>query len=203
MKLLVDTDAFCKLGITGLLPDAVRILGADLPECGRLPALPHMLRRGSLPRRYGAETCAALIPLAEAMPVLQQPGTAWLDTLASIEAVDPGEAQLFAAAAEFGLVVVSGDKRALRAMKNVEGLSGALAGRVSVLEAILLALCERLGPEDLRRRVAPLAPFDKTVEVCFSPGSSDPREGLRSYYRSLVVEVKPLVLWDPQMGDGT
>jgi hypothetical protein len=203
MKLLVDTDAFCKLGITGLLQDAVRILGADLRECGRLPALPYMLSRGSLRKHFGAEACDGLISLADAMPVVPEPSIAWLDKFTAIEAIDPGEAQIFAAAAEFGLMVVSGDKRALRAMTSIEGLPDALAGRIVVLEAILLALCERLGSEDLRRRVAPLIALNKTVEVCFSPGSSDPREGLRSYYRSLAADVEPLVLWNPQMGDGT
>ena len=30
MKLLIDTDAFCKLGITGLLADAVGVFGLTL-----------------------------------------------------------------------------------------------------------------------------------------------------------------------------
>lgn len=203
MKLLVDTDVFCKLGIAGLLPEAVGILGADLPACGRLRALPHMLRRGSLRNHYGAVACDALMPLAEAMPPVQRPGAIWLDALASISAVDPGEVQLFAAAADFGLVVVSGDKRALRAMKNVSGLSEALAGHVVVLEAILLALCERLGPEELRRRVIPVAASDTMLTACFSPGNLDLRGGLQSYYRDIVADVAPLVLWNPQSGDKT
>lgn len=82
-------------------------------------------------------------------------------------------------------------------------MAEALAGRISVLEAVLLALCERLGPEEVRRRIAPIAALDKMVEVCFSTGTSDPREGLRSYYRSLAADVEPVVLWDPEMGDGT
>lgn len=197
MKLLVDTDVFCKLGIAGLLTEAVGIFEADLRECGRLRALPHMLRRGSLRNHYGAAACDALIPLAEAMPPVRQPGTVWLDALAPIDAVDPGEVQLFAAAAEFGLVVVSGDKRALRAMKNVSGLSEALQGHVVVLEAILLALCERLGLEELRRRTLPLAASDTMVITCFSSGNPDPRGGLQSYYRDIVADVAPLTLWNP------
>ncbi len=201
MKLLVDTDAFCKLGIAGLLPDAVRMLSAELEECGRLPALPHMLRRGSLPRRYGKKACEDLISVAESMPVVPEPSIEWLDKITPIDVIDPGEARILAAAAEFTLVVVSGDKRALRAVKEAEGLAAALAGRVSVLEAILLGLCERLGHQHVRGRVAPLIGFDKTVDICFSPGLANPREALMSYYRTIAADVAPLVLWEPPQKD--
>ncbi len=197
MNLLVDTDAFCKLGVAGLIEDAAGVFGVRLPDCGRLPALPHMLRRGNLAKRYGRDTCDALIPHAEAMPAVPRPGAAALDPLAASDAIDPGEAQLFAAAAEFGLLVISGDKRAMRALKHVREIYAPLARRIVTLEAILLKLCERLGPEDVRRRVGPLAMHDRAVGACFSPGNPDPRDGLRSYNGSLVAEVQPLLLWDP------
>jgi len=50
MRLLVDSDAFCKLAASDLLSDAAMLFDAELPDCGRLPALPYMLRRGGLPR---------------------------------------------------------------------------------------------------------------------------------------------------------
>jgi hypothetical protein len=198
MKLLVDTDAFCKLGVAGLLQEAAFLFGADLKDCGRLPALPFMLRRGSLRRRFGAEACDELIPMADAMPVMPEPSIGWLDQFTGIEAIDPGEAQLLAAAADFDLPLLSGDKRALRAVKDVQGATDALAGRILVLEAVLLALCERLGHDEVRRRVAPLATLDKMIDICFSAGTSDPGDGLRSYYGSLAADVIPLVLWNPQ-----
>lgn len=199
MKLLVDTDAFCKLGVIEFLTDAANIFNASLQECGRLAALPYMLRKGALRNRYGAAACDALISTAHKMPTIQQPGVAWLDKLTAVPAIDPGEAQIFAAAAESGLIVVSGDKRALRALRNVEGFADVLAGRIVVFEAVLLALCDRFGPEKVRQQIAPLVALDKVVEVCFSSNStSDPCEGLESYYRAIVAEVDPLVLWKPQ-----
>lgn len=200
MKLLVDTDAFCKLGVAGFLQDAVSIFRAELQECGRLPALPYMLRKGRLRERYGREACDTLIPLAEAMSVIRQPSNTWLDKLTHINAIDPGDAQIFAAAAESGLIVVSGDKRALRALKDVDDFADALSGRIVVLEAVLLALCDQLGDEEVRRHLAPLAALDTVVKVCFSDGNQDPREALFSYYRALVADVGPLVLWDPRAG---
>ena len=198
MRLVVDTDAFCKLGVCGLFRDTLNLLEADLLECGRLPALPFMLRRGALRRVYGPDLCGALGLIADTMPIAIQASEVWLDKLTPVQAIDPGEAQLFAAAAETGLIVVSGDKRALRALKDVDGFPEALSNQIVVLEAVLLALCDRLGPEDVRQRVQPLTATDKVIQVCFSACNQDPKAALLSYYGSLVAELTPLVLWDPR-----
>ena len=107
MNLLVDTDAFCKLGVAALLEDAAGVFGARLTECGRLAALPYMLRKGNLVRRYGRDTCNALLSHAEAMPIHPTPGATALEPLTQKETIDPGEAQLFAAAAEFGFMIIT------------------------------------------------------------------------------------------------
>ncbi len=200
MKLLVDTDVFCKLQAAGLLSDAAGLLAAGLGDCGRLAALPHMLRRGRLRKQLGGDVCDALIPVAESIPVMPKPSDTWLDLLIPVEGIDVGEAQLFAAAAEANLLVVSGDKRALRALKDVEGFPSALSGRIVVLEAILLALCDQLGADAVRERLAPVAAADKMIQGCFSIGNAAPREALISYYESLAAELAPLVLWDPRTG---
>src|SRR5262245_26121372 len=98
MKLLIDTDAFWKLGVAGLLEDAVHAMGVEIQECGRLPALPHMLRKGRLRKLLGPTTSDNLIPLANAVPILIHPSITWLDKLSPIESIDPGEAQILAAA---------------------------------------------------------------------------------------------------------
>jgi len=198
MKLLVDTDAFCKLGIAGLLEDTARLFGAKLQEYGRLPALPYMLRRGRLRKLYGGPACDALIPIANAILLVPQPSVIWLEKLTAIEAIDPGEAQIFAVAAEQGQPFLSGDKRALNALKGVDDFIPALDGRVVVMEAVLLALCDRLGQEEMRQRVAPLAAVDRMLEVCFSKGNPDPSTALMSYYRALEIELAPLKLWNPR-----
>lgn len=200
MKLLLDSDAFCKLATARLLDDAVRLLGADLSECGRLPALPYMLRKGRLRRAFGAEICDGLISIANAVPIVPQPSEEWLDKLVGVDAIDPGEAQIFAAAAEHGIFVVSGDKRALRMLKGVEGFPPVLAGRIILVEAILIALCEDLGSEEVRRCVQPLIGLDQVVQICFSNPGTDPIEGLRSYFNNLADELVPLILWKPQSG---
>jgi hypothetical protein len=200
MRLLVDSDVFCKLGIGNLLSDALEALDASVSDCGRLPALPHMLRKGKLTRVYGAEACASLVPLAEQMQTIPAADTTWLDPLSSVEAIDPGEAQLFAIAARNNVSLITGDKRALRALKGINGYAETLAGRIVVLEAILIALCNRLGHSEVRRRLGSLTTTDKTLMICFSEGNLDPRSALAAYYRSLVAEVNPLLLWEPPTG---
>jgi hypothetical protein len=198
MSLLIDTDAFCTLGVAGLLLDALAVLQVPVTDCVRLDPLPHMLRRGGLPQKYGRATCEALIPLAEQMPPLGVVDATWLDRFTRIESIDPGEAQLLAAVAEKGWMVLSNDKRALRAVKDVDGMPAALDGRICVLEAVLLALCERHGPEEIRARVTRIMAHDTMVRICFSSGGGDPRDGLRSYYTGLSAEVRPLNLWNPE-----
>ena len=159
-----------------------------------------MLKRGSLTTTYGSQKCEDLLPVAQSMPVVVQLDDVWLDKLTQIQSIDIGEAQLFAAGAESGLIVITGDKRALRALKDIPDFPESLAGRIIVLEAILIALCDKFGSDEVRRCVQDLTALDKMVQICFSSGVSDPVEGLMSYYADLKVELNPLVLWDPRPG---
>lgn len=198
MKLLIDTDAFCKLGIAGLLADAAELFGATLSDCGRLAAVPYMLRKGRLFRRYGPKTCSALLAQAQGMQVCPEPISASLEPFAWDANIDPGEVQLFAAATQLDIITISGDKRAIRSLKHATAIHHALGSHIAALDGVLLALCEQLGPDSLRRHVAPLSPYDRTVAICFSPGSSDPRDCLRSYHEDLIADVHPFSLWNPE-----
>jgi hypothetical protein len=200
MKLLIDNDAFCKLGSGGLLLESLALLGVDLGSCGRLPSLPHMLRRGALPRRYGQPACDRLIGMAEAIPLLPAIEVSWLDLLTGVPDIDVGEVQLFAAAAQHKLLVMTGDKRALRALKNIPAYVPALANRIIVLEPMLHALCLHLGDEVVRKHLGPAIGTDKTLMICFSSTNQSPRTGLTSYFKSLATDVHPLLLWDSKTG---
>ena len=195
MRLLVDSDAFCKLAASHLLSDAVALFHAELRECGRLPALPYMLRRGGMPRTYGAAACKRWIPLAESMPPVEHASTSWLEQLTPIPAIDPGEAILFAVAADLKLPVVSGDMRSLCALKGLDRFTEALEGRIVLLEAVLLALCGHLGAAAVRARVECIQQADPVMRICFSPEVQEPELGLRSYLRDRRSELAPLVIW--------
>ena len=96
-QLLVDTDAYCKLSVAGLFTDATTLLGVPVQACGRLAALPYMLRRGGLRRMLGDDTSDTLAIFAERIPLAVRPHDSWLDPLTSVASIDPGEAQLLAA----------------------------------------------------------------------------------------------------------
>lgn len=198
MPSLIDSDLFAKLGIAGLLTPLLEILGIEPSECRRLPALPHMLRRGGLRRLYGDAACDGLIATAEAIPIAPAASTVWLARLAGVPQIDPGEAQLLACAAEHGLLLVTGDKRALIALASIEGFAEPLSGRVVSLEAAALALCQRLGDEYVRAAVAPLLAKDRSLRIWFSASNAKPREAIASYFESLKREVAPLALWEPR-----
>jgi hypothetical protein len=159
-----------------------------------------MLRRGGLVKRYGVEICGALASIARDIPVLPTPSETWLGELAGLNNIDVGEAQLFAMAAEDASVVLTGDKKALRTLCGLGRFCAALEGRIVVFEAILLALCERLGAERVRECVKPVTVFDPVIAACFSETNKDPMAALWSYFRSFAVEVQPLVLWSPGNG---
>jgi hypothetical protein len=202
MRLLVDSDIFCKLGASDLLVETLAIFDATISECGRLAALPYMLRRGKLHKQYGEVCCEKLRAVVDEMPIVPEASPAWLDKLAKIPNIDPGEAQLLASAAEHSLILLTGDKRALGAVRAVPDLVALLAGRVVSLESSLLALCMRKGDATIHEALAPLQKLDKTIQMCFASRASDPRVGLRSYFEHLQREVDPLRLWAPPTENG-
>lgn len=200
MRLLSDTDAFCKLSAIGLFKDAAKLLGGKPEEVERLPALPHMLRRGrGLRKQLGDALADSLAPLADAQPQVASAPPDVAALLTNKNNIDVGEVQLLALTASDTLLLVSGDKRALVAVSAVSEVVPMLVGKIVCLEAILLALCETLGVDQVRAAVAPHRHIDKVFQVCFSDGGT-PVECLRSYMRDLQESVKPLVLWSPDGG---
>ena len=193
-RLLVDTDAYCKLGVAGLLTDAMAALGVQPQECGRLPALPYMLMRGRLRREFGDYACDALARMADGIPVAIPPSDVWLAPLTTAFSIDPGEGQLLAASAEHGLLLLTGDKRGLEGVKDIPGYAEALDRRVVALEAVLIELCVTRGVDEIRERIRPLTEVDAVAKVCFSESNPTPLAGLLSYYLNLVNDLHPLNL---------
>ena len=197
VQLLFDSDAFCKLGLAGLLEPCARLFGVTLQECGRLPGLPHMLRRGRLVRKYGVKTCTQLLSLCECMPIVPRVDGPTLTTLAAQPGIDPGEALLFAQIAEHGGRVVSGDKRCLASLSGIPDLHRRLDRRIAIIEGVLLELCARRDPEEMRDSVRLVRPYDTTIDICVLPNGFLSVEGLQSYYCDAASTASPLRLWTP------
>ena len=197
MKVLVDTDAFCKLASCGLLAPALQALGCSMADARRLGALPFMVRRGSLARQLGADLAAKILKEVEQVPVAPEAPAAWLQLILDAEAdIDPGEAQLLAVAADTpGCLLITGDKRALRCVHLVPGLAGALSGRVVTLEALMSHLCSRTTLMQVKHQIQPVLFLDASLKACFS--STDSLEGLANYQEDLAREVTGGLLWEP------
>lgn len=197
MAVLFDTDAFCKLGATGLLEAVAERLGSRLAECARLPALPHQLQRGGIRKRYGDVICEGLKPIASSLAAIPDPSVTTLELFRTIPNVDPGEARLLALCIERGDILVTGDKRALSAVAAAAPeLAGRLAGKVVLLEAILLALCSINGEAHVRTSCAAAVGFDAMFAVCFSSGNLNVTESLRAYLDDSRRTCSPIDLWD-------
>lgn len=194
-QLLLDTDAFCKLAIANLLDDVLTLLGVNRARCAVLPALPYMLGRGRLRKKYGDVESDQLRKLANEFAVAPGASTGWLDVLSIQPSIDPGEAQLFALAAEREIRVMTGDKRALEALAKINSIHPLLSGNVLTLEAVLTGLAEELPDTQLRHKGSILGQYDQMAKAVFSSTGSDLKEALDSYFRDVEFKAQPLRLW--------
>ena len=197
--LLIDSDAFCKLGASGLLYDSLEVLRIPVLQCRILPALPYMLRKGGLRNSLGEQLADYVFQQVETFLHADEPNTEWLESLIHLPEIDPGEAQLMALAAERGHLLVTGDKRALRSLRHLPEYVLALEGNVIPLEALVAQMCMTIGEEQIRSSIQPTTLIDKTIAICFSPSNPHPLEGLKSYLSDLQASVAPLRLWEPSL----
>jgi hypothetical protein len=119
--------------------------------------------------------------------------------------LDCGESQLCALLISRGFnVIFTGDKRAICAMEklnNSEALSGALVGKISCLEQIVLKILEAESIENVRTNVCECKGTDKALESCFSCTATSTtldniREGLKSYINHITAAA-PSVMKTP------
>jgi hypothetical protein len=197
-QLLIDTDAFCKLAAADLLDEVLALLGVNRSQCAVLPALPYMLERGRLRKKYGDFESDRLRKLADEFPVAPNSSSKWLDVLSAESSIDPGEAQLFALAAEHGIRILTGDKRALETLARVSDIHLHLSGNVVTMEAVLTGLNDQLPEAQLRRKGCALGQHDQMAKSVFGSSASDLGEALGSYTRDVESRAQPLRLWRHQ-----
>ena len=118
-----------------------------------------------------------------------------MDVLSAESSIDPGEVQLFALAAEQGIPILTGDKRALDALAKVAGIHPLLSGKVVTLEAVLTGLVNQMPDEKLREKGKVLGQYDSMARAVFASAGSVLGEALESYMRDVESRAKPLNLW--------
>jgi hypothetical protein len=197
LRLVIDSDAFCKLAVANLLDATLSLLGVTPKQCARLPALSHMLRKGRIRNRYGHTVADGLIEKASHFPTMPEASAEWLDKLSGTVAIDPGEAQMYALAAEHGVLALTGDKRALKAVSSIPEVYTKLDGNVVTIEAVLLGLSLQMVEADLRARGKILGTYDQMAKAVFASSNSTLHEALGSYLGSLEADSQPMTLWRP------
>ena len=159
-RLLIDSDAFVFLAGTGLLSEAIRVLGFTREQVLRLQALPHMLRRPGKFDKYSQEArhlaskeCAVVAALGTS------PSHRTLESLKNVIDIDLGDAVIIGLVAENpGWVALSGDRRcivSLATRPEVWDIAQTVAGRIAYLEEVIRALLLERGPAALMSSVAP------------------------------------------------
>lgn len=199
MIVAIDNDFFCKteaLGVAGMIRAS---LGVEISDCLVLPSLRFQLAKPTSKLHRNFSTVASqLLEAATLHPELPFPTTEWCDRLASVHDIDAGEVQLLSYVASTEATILSThDKRAIGAIPNVPGLATAVRGRVMVLEAALLMLCEREGVEAVCTQVCPRLGNcpDMAMRACFGGSRGGVMEGLRSYVNAVASGTDPSVLW--------
>lgn len=203
--LYLDSDLFVLLAGANLLGDLIEGVGFDVKTTRRLRPLPRMLERGALSRRLPRSLRQRALAWCSVIPGIEAaPSPRTVDRLLRLEDLDPGEAILFALAAEAeGSLIGTGDQRACRALGRAQGLGDVrdrLMGKVICLEASLEALLKRMDFREFAEALTTVREHNQTLRVLSSQGAATPQEdfetALTSYLDDLASEAGEL-LWRP------
>ena len=207
-RLLLDNDIFLLLSGAGLLDETIGALGFTLAEARRLDALAHMLRkRARALSKYSEEILTRAADDCTRVAVIdEEPDGKMMELFTAHGAqVHGGEAVLLSLAASHETYLLgTNDKTALRAVASEPGLSALrerVAGRIVCLEIVMQRLIERLGTEELARRIAPVLRFEPRLFAIFSPVQSGRPEdcpiAVESFLAGLRRELGEDFLWHP------
>lgn len=184
MALCLDTDVLVLLVALDLLDEASRCLGTTPEESFRLEAATSQVRRArwvtrsfpKLDRERAAETVGRLRPLGAPRP------GGLLDTLASIQKIDAGEALMLAAAHERSeLILLSGDFRMLEAFGRtselpIVKLREALRRRIVLLPDLFAEIARKTGLEAMDRRWRASDVSNRSLKILFGSQLSSMEE---------------------------
>ncbi len=204
MKLLVDVDAVAKLANWQVLLESPSVLGCSVSDCATVTSL-RFRAMSSTKKADGklfqnTEAATLALQAIEKMGALAEIDDSALVEFENINGIDPGEALLFSEVISHPHVyVLTGDKRALRSLSALpESTRVQLAGRVILIEQVLLRLLDVHGLAWLRERVCPAKQLDKAVNAIMGSrcdaGEQSVRDGMASYIREIAVLYDPSLL---------
>ena len=183
MTLFLDNDVLEKLASWDLLNDSIAACGESVSSVLVLPAQKFRLglagtekNRARRRKKYSNSAIERLEAFLNATQECAAELTPEADSLAMVDGLDPGEANLFAQASAIeGAIVATGDKRSIEALARAQGceaITSRMAGRVMCLEQILLRAIDHLGFAEVRARVvrSGALTMDTAVRAAFGSG---------------------------------
>jgi hypothetical protein len=205
LRALIDLDFLAKLANWDLLDLVQSVCGVNWAECATVEsALPRARRASAKPDGRLFHSTSAASRAVAACEAMQRLPAVLAEDLALFQdqpAIDSGEAVLLAVALRRPeSLVLTGDKRCLRAVAAMADLPSRLPSRVVVLETCLLKAIEQGAFERVRAGVALCPQADKAIATCFGSRFDQPpsnaMEGLASYRGELHRLWQPTLLWD-------
>lgn len=191
--ILFDNDALSLLAAAGLVQETLDLFGIPLSQVSRLESLTHMLLRRRIGRSWTDEARATAVREAHQVQVCRLvPDEQLTQRLVLVDEIDEGEAFLVALLTENPhLLLVTGDKRSLRALSDaseLEDVRAKVAGRIVCLEAILQALVRARGAMTIGQAFQPVSSHVTLRVVFTSVNMSNQSQcllAIDSYYREL------------------
>jgi hypothetical protein len=191
-RLIVDVDALVKLAHWGLLGELEGATGIPPERQATVESIQFRAARRD-PKLFRDATVADYLAVA-----LSRFGAAWrpdaevVARLQGIAGLDAGEITLIAMlCSDPGAVLVTGDKRALRALAapGLEDIVERVVGRIACLEQVVLSALDRLGVGTLATSIEPHRDLDIAIR-CAVPlppyaVELEVRKGLLSYIEDL------------------
>lgn len=202
MICLADNDIVHKLAACDLLDDALAALSLARTDVYVLPTAKYKFRitpRSSAQgeRRYGAEVFARIRDFLASVRVLNVPGLPEeLQLLAGVDGIDPGEAALCAATAQFSqYLLATGAKNSLRALalnSVCRPIAQRLCGHVICFEQIVKRIIQHCGLSYVQDKVIPARACDTALRVAFWSGFDATEASVLAVLDSYINELRSL-----------
>jgi hypothetical protein len=204
--LLSDNDIIGKLAACDLLPAALVVLGTTTEEVYVLGTARYVLGVSGKKkaRRFDEDTVGRIRGFLDSVQELPAPlPLGDLAALNEVPGIDPGEAILYAAAANYAeFLLATDDRNSLRALRaagaSCPGVVERLNGRVITFLQVIDRLIRHLGFDEVRARVAPVRHCDTGLRALFGSGlaatEANVLEGLASNFQHLRAEAGDLVV---------
>lgn len=204
MRLLIDVDAMCKLAHWNLLSELPQLTGVAWASSSSLASLKYraLKAQSKLDGRLfrSPEAAAEVVRVVALMPQLLQPSTEMLPEFQDISGIDAGEAVLLSALASApDTMLLTGDKRAVRALAGMDGgVRKGFSRRIVPVELVILGALDQFGLEWLRARVCPWKAIDVAVSVVMGSrcdaSEASVRQALTAYLGELTALCDPSLI---------